>query len=414
MRLLNLFILFLVFSIIQGEELFIESTAEGIHKLNIAVLDFRQTDASGPAKTSENPAAVIRSDLKFSGRFNVFEISSPDTAFFRANNISVFINGGYGKSGDKIMLDCALNDAISMSQISNRQYSVTESNLRRAAHLFSDEAVFRLFGEKGIAATRIVCTQKKGQAKEIVILDYDGHNLTKITNNNRLNLTPAWSPDNKGIIYTSYRQETPAIYVTWIYTGKTDRLTANNRLNFSPSWNGIEDKIVLASSVHSDCQIYVMDNDGNNMKQLTFRNSIESSPCFSPNGYEIAFTSDRMGNPQIFIMDNEGTNQRRLTFEGKYNDAPCWSPRGDKIAYESLEENGFNIYTINPDGSDVKKLTEKNGRNEQPSFSPDGRLIVFSSTRSGGSDLYLMNEDGSEQTRISFTGDFYSPSWSGY
>ena len=406
--------LLLLFSCLLGEELFIESTASGATKLNIAVLGFTPKNGGTARKPSVDPAQVIKSDLKFSGRFNVFETEAPDTSFFRANNISVFIDGKYEIAGDKLLLECALHDAISLNQISSKSYSVTESNLRRAAHLFSDEVVYSLFGEKGIASTRIVCTQKHGLSKEIIVLDYDGHNLTRVTSNNKLNLTPDWSPDNKAVIYTSYRQETPAIYVTWIYTGKTDRLTANNRLNFCPSWNGVEDKIAFASSVHGDCQIYLMDNDGNNLKQLTFRTSIEASPCFSPNGYEIAFTSDRMGNPQIYIMDNEGSNQRRLTFEGKYNDAPSWSPRGDKIAYQSLEEGGFNVYTIEVDGTNVKKLTDKNGQNEHPCFSPDGRLLIFASTRSGGSDLYLMNEDGSDQTRITFSGDLYSPAWSGY
>jgi TolB protein len=404
----------LLFCAVSGEELFIESTAEGQVKLNIAVLGFAQKNPEGNRKIPTDPAAVIKSDLKFSGRFNVFETDKPDTVFFRENSISVFVDGKYDFAGDKVLLECFLHDALSLNLITGKPYSVTPSNLRRAAHLFSDEIVYRLFGEKGIAGTQIVCTQKHGMAKEIVLLDYDGHNPVRITNNNRLNLTPCWSPDNKAVVYTSYRQETPALYITWIYTGKTDRLTANDRLNFSPSWNGVEDKIAFASSVKGDCQIFVMEKDGSGMKQLTFRNSLESSPCFSPNGYEIVFTSDRMGNPQVFIMDSEGANQRRLTYQGKYNDAPCWSPRGDRIAYMSLEEGGFNIYTVNVDGTDVKKLTDKSGNNEHPGYSPDGRLVVFASNRAGGSDLYLMNEDGSEQTRITFTGDLYSPSWSGY
>jgi len=408
------FILCLFFSGLFAEELFIESTAEGQNKLNIAVLNFTPRNSAAARKLPDDPSRVVKSDLKFSGRFNVFESETADTAFFRANNISVFIDGKYDFSGDKLLLQCYLHDALSMNQITGKEYSVAESNLRRAAHLFSDEVVYRLFGEKGIAGTRIVCTQKHGLSKEVVILDYDGHNLTRVTNNNQLNLTPAWSPDNKAVIYTSYRQKTPAIYVTWIYTGKTDRLTANNRLNYSPSWNGVEDRIVFASSVNGDCQIFIMDREGNSLKQLTFRSSIESSPCFSPNGYEVVFSSDRMGNPQIFIMDSEGSNQRRLTFQGKYNDAPCWSPRGDKIAYMSLEDDGFNIYTIDVDGTDPKKLTDKSGNDEHPFYSPDGRLIVFTSTRGGGSDLYLMNEDGSDQTRVTFSGDLYSPSWSGY
>ncbi|MBL8026307.1 MAG: Tol-Pal system beta propeller repeat protein TolB [Fibrobacteres bacterium] len=392
------------------EELYIESTADGAVKMNIAVMPLVVTAGKG----SDAPSKVVASDLRFSGRFTVFEINNVDTLLFREKGITVYVSGSAAYQNGKAILSYELHDAYSMNLIVNKKYEVAESNIRRAAHLFSDEVVYRLFGEKGIASTRIVAVQKRGGAKEIVLLDYDGHNMTRLTNNNKLNLTPAWSPDNQAIVYTSYRQETPALYVSMIYTGKTDRLTKNSRLNYSPSWNGVEDVIAFASSQSGECQIYTIDRDGANQKQLTFRKSIESSPCFSPNGYEIAFTSDRTGNPNIYVMDNEGGNQRRVTFTGKYNDAPSWSPRGDKIAYMSLESSGFNIYTVDVDGSNPKQLTKDTRSNEHPSFSPDGRLIVFSSTRGGTSDLYIMNEDGSEQTKITVTGDLFSPEWSGY
>jgi TolB protein len=365
-------------------------------------------------RLSETPWKVIVSDLRFSGRFTVFEVEKLDTLLFREKGINVYIAGEMNYVNGKAVLSYALHDAFSLNLIANKKYEVAENNIRRAAHLFSDEVVYRLFGEKGIASTRIVAVQKRAAAKEIVLLDYDGYNMVRLTNNNKLNLTPAWSPDNQAIVYTSYRQETPALYISWIYTGKTERLTKNNRLNYSPSWSGIEDLIAFASSQSGDCQIYIIDKSGGNQKQLTLRKSIESSPCFSPNGYEIAFTSDRTGNPNIYIMDQEGGNQRRLSFTGKYNDAPSWSPKGDKIAYMSLETGGFNIYSVDVEGANPKALTKESRSNEHPSFSPDGRLIVFSSTRSNGSDLYIMNEDGTEQTRITASGDLYSPEWSGY
>src|SRR3989339_10276 len=388
-----------------GEDLFIEVESEGIQKMEIGVIAFQPKQAeSGPPLTGA-PWTVVATDLRFSGRFNVTEFSVLDTAELHRKNIAVFIDGKWSREGEKVVLDCFVHDAFTLSQITGKQYSVREKDVRRASHLFSDEAVFRLFGEKGIASTRIVCVAQFGKAKEICIMDYDGYNLTRLTSNNQLNLSPCFSPDNKSVVYTSYRQGTPALYKTGIYTGKTVRLTTNNRLNFSPSWSSVDDRIAFASTMNGDCDIYTMDADGGAMKRITMGGAIESSPCYSPNGYEITFTSDRTGNPQVYIMDNEGTHIRRLTFEGKYNDAPTWSPKGDKITYISLEKARFDIYTVDLEGSNVKRLTQENGSNEHPSFSPDGRLLVFSSTRAGGSDLYLMGADGTDQTRIPYTGN---------
>jgi len=390
-----------------GEDLFIEVESQGIQKMDIAVCAFARKGAADPGK-------VIVSDLKFSGRFNVTEVKEADTAFLRGKGIPVLIDGKTGADGDKITLECFLRDANTLNLIVGKQYTVKEAEARRAAHLFSDEVVYRLFGEKGIAATRIVCVAQAGKAKEICMVDYDGAGLTRLTSNNQLNLSPRFSPDNQAVVYTSYRQKTPALWVSQIYTGKTARLTLNNRLNFAPAWNPVDDCIAFATSLTGECDIYTMDPDGGNLKRLTLTEAIESSPCWSPNGYEIAYTSDRTGNPQIYIMDNEGGNARRLTYEGRYNDSPCWSPKGDKIAYVSMEGSRFDVCTLDLDGSNVKRLTQGPGSNEHPGFSPDGRLLVFSSTRAGGSDLYLMGLDGADQTRITFSGNLSSPAWSGY
>lgn len=395
-----------------AEDLFIEVESEGIQKMEIAVVPFA-VKGSGRALPCE-PWKVIINDLALSGRFNVTEAAGPDTALFRSKGIPVVVDGRAGFEGENIVLQCFLRDAYSKGLIAEKSYTVGGKELRRAAHLFSDETVFRLFGEKGVAATRIACAAQFGKAKEICLVDYDGANLTRITSNNQLNLMPCLSPDNKSVVYTSYRQGTPALYVTGIYTGKTDRITNNGRLNFSPDWNGVDNRIAFATSVSGESDIYTMDPDGANLQRLTVSQAIEASPSYSPNGYEIAFTSDRTGNPQIYIMDNEGGNARRLTFEGKYNDSPCFSPKGDRVVYASLENGRFDICTVDLDGSNVKKLTEGPGNNEHPSYSPDGRLIVFTSTRAGGSDLYLMNADGTGVTRITFTGNLTSPDWSGY
>ncbi|MFH0921383.1 MAG: DPP IV N-terminal domain-containing protein [Fibrobacterota bacterium] len=413
-RLIPSLLLFPALLCAQPEGLFIESTAQGAVKINIAIKPFSPKTPGLTQKPADLPWKVIANDLALSGRFTVTETASTDTALFRSKNIAVYIDGLYDFHEGKVILDGLLYDALSGNLIVAKQYSVEEGRVRRAAHLFSDEVVYRLFGDKGIASTRLVCVEKAGKAKEISIVDYDGAGKTRVTNNGWLNLTPAWSPDGKGVVYTSYRQQTPALYVTWIYTGKTDRLTKNNRLNFAPVWNGVEDKIAFASSMNGDCAVYTMEKDGSGLKRLTFHAALESSPSFSPNGYEIAYTSDRTGNPQIYIMDNEGTGTRRLTYEGKYNDAPSWSPKGDRIAYMSMADGRFDIYTIAIDGTDAKRLTKDAGNNEHPSYSPDGRLLVFSSTRAGGTDLYLISEDGGDPVRITFSGNLDSPEWSKY
>ena len=48
------------------------------------------------------------------------------------------------------------------------------------AHKFSDELVYQLFGEKGIAQTKVVFISKKSGNKEVYTMDYDGANAKRI------------------------------------------------------------------------------------------------------------------------------------------------------------------------------------------------------------------------------------------
>ncbi|GIT64909.1 MAG: hypothetical protein Ct9H300mP23_05360 [Nitrospinota bacterium] len=77
-------------------------------------------------------------------------------------------------------------------------------------HRFADEVVLKLTGKRGIAETQITFLgQEKNGSKEVYSVDFDGHNLRKLTRDNTVNLSPVWSSDGKWIIYTSYAAHNP-------------------------------------------------------------------------------------------------------------------------------------------------------------------------------------------------------------
>lgn len=391
----------------------LEATAKGTMKMDIAVLPF--TPEKGAKKVALKPESVLENDLILTGRFNVLRSDNYDSSYFNQKNIAVFTNGTYAFKGDSIVLNCYLSDARSKGEILSLRYTAKEDRMRWAIHRFSDEIVMALFGEKGIAQTRIAYVRKEGRTKEIYVMDFDGSQHEPVTQNKSVNLFPSWSPDNHQLVFVSYMKGKPDLYIASVSTLKVRPYLQSRGLNSSPEWSGVESKIVYASSVSGNTEIYVKDADGNGKPvMLTNHWGIDTSPTWSPSGYEIAFTSDRKGSPQVFIMDQDGANLRRLTFNGKYNDSPAWSPRGDKIAYASLDDNRFNVYIIGSDGENMKQLTNAGGNDENPSWSPDGRRICFARGSAGKSDIFVMNEDGSDVRQITFSGNCYMPSWSNY
>ncbi len=361
---------------------------------------------------------VVVDDLTFSGRVKVIESLNPDSSglhYFLHNEAYAYISGTYQYKNNKIEIRFYLKDSETQELILGKKYTVKRSSLRKAAHMYSDEIIYQLFGEKGIAQTKVVFVSKQSGNKEIYMMDYDGANTKRLTANKGMNLLPCWLRGNASILYTSYQLGNPQLFIKHLPNGQEQIFIHSKFLNTGPDYNSIDGEIVYTSSVKGNTEIFRIAESGGKPVRLTYSKALEASPSWSPNGYEIVFVSGRSGPPMLYIMDRDGSNTRRLTYDGRYNTSPSWSPRGDKIAFCSMTENGgMDIYTIKPTGKEFRRLTSGAGSNEHPSWSPDGRAIVFTSTRLGRKELYMMREDGSHQKQLTSFGNNSSPDWSYY
>ncbi|MFQ5926604.1 MAG: translocation protein TolB, partial [Terriglobia bacterium] len=67
----------------------------------------------------------------------------------------------------------------------------TETRMRQLAHELADDIVIRLSGGlPGIAQSRIAFASERTGGKEIWLMDYDGHNQTRLTYHNSICLAP--------------------------------------------------------------------------------------------------------------------------------------------------------------------------------------------------------------------------------
>jgi len=408
-------------SILTPQQEIVLTIREGVPAISLALPPFISDTSSAEAReAAETIHQVLADDLRYSRVFslvprehlNYIRPLNPKEIFFKdweSIQTRILVAGEVSQSGKRIIFEVKIYDVKSERMILGKRYQAEPSVFRLVAHRVADE-LMKLYGEKPFFTTKIVFVSSRDGNDELYMMDYDGANQTRLTFNKWRDYMPAWSPDQRAIVFTSYRTGNPDLYLLYPYEGKLVPVSTRGT-NFSGAFSPDGKKLAFCSTRDGNAEIYVANADGSNVRRITFNSAIDTAPTWSPTGREIAFTSDRTGTPQIYIMDAEGGNVRKVSFGGNYLDAPAWSPDGERIAFVSRVDNFFDIYVLNLKTNKITKLTETRARNESPSWSPDGRHIIFSSNLSGSIQIYSVDYDASNLRCLTSRGENKLASW---
>jgi TolB protein len=380
-------------------------------------------------------AEILWNDLDFEREFALIpraasasipaasSITSPPLDRWRELNADGVLIGTVQRTGSGLRVEVRLFNVQTGASAFGKQYEGPPSAVRRFAHTIADELHQQQRNLRGVARTMIAfSSDRDGEtmtggiasriAREVYITDYDGENQRRVTSDRSLNTFLAWAPDGRSVVYTSYKNGPPSVFVSYLFERRAPQeLTAGPGQHWLPAWSPDGTRLAFSSTRSGNEEIYVMNRDGSNLRQLTNHPGDDGSPTWSPSGNQIAFRSDRSGVPEIYIVGADGLGLQKLTSDG-YADRPTWSPAPyNEVAYAVRPGNGTQIRILDLATRESKQLTFE-GTNESPSFSPNGRHIVFASTRTGRSQIFTMDRDGRNVRQITRSGTNYQPDWS--
>ena len=414
----------------QSSPLRIEITRGVIEPLPFAVPNFiAETVVSD--EYARNISRVIANDLTGTGLFR--EI--PETAFisqvsdfsasvpfadWKAINAQALITGTVTIRGDNLVVQFRLFDVFANSELGQGlQFAGHASTWRRMAHKVADSVYSRITGEGGYFDSRVAFVSESGpksqRQKRLAIMDYDGANVSYLTDSETLVLVPRFSPDGDRILYTSYVTGNPRIHELYLNSSQSRILEqSTGTMSFSPRFAPDGQTIIYSLEQGGNTDIYSLNLGTGESRRLTRSPSIDTAPSFSPDGSRIVFESDRSGGQQLYIMTATGEQVQRISFgAGKYG-TPVWSPRGDLIAFSKQHRGRFHIGVMRVDGSEERLLTAS-FLDESPTWAPNGRVIMFARQTRGEIGqflLYTVDISGRNLKQVLTPEGASDPSWS--
>jgi len=167
---------------------------------------------------------------------------------------------------------------------------------------------------------RIVFTGFDGGWSDLYVVDADGQNLRRLTEDRYADMLPTWSPDGSTIAFTTDRGP------------ETDF----QQLRFGNL------RIALYHLAGDSIEVLPGMEDGKN-----------TNPVWAPDGRSLAFVSNRSGIANIFLYDLATRDVYQLThaFTGvagitDLSPTISWAHQVDRLVFTYFEDGEYNVYSI--------------------------------------------------------------------
>ncbi len=161
-------------------------------------------------------------------------------------------------------------------------------------------------------------------ANDIWLVSIASNKRRRLTNMKYMQHDPAWSRDEKQIIFVSGAGgQNHDLLALDLESGAIKQLTAGQRYHFEPACS-VRNEIAFSSNRTDDYEIWVCDIEGKHFEQITHSSGLDGQPTWSPDGKQIAFVSARSGYPAVWVINRDGSNIHQLSPPGMKCMGPAW------------------------------------------------------------------------------------------
>jgi len=388
-----------------------------VNKIAVAMVPFQ----TAPGQPMPALTQIAGDDLNRSGQFKLIDVSGTQQpvepaqvnyGIWRGKGAEAMVIGQVtALPGGRFEVRFRLLDVVKQTQLVGFSYNISPAQWRATAHQIADIVYEKLIGTPGVFSSRIAYVQKQGTRYELKVADADGQNPRTVVRSKEPLISPMFSPDGDRLVYVSFEDKKPVVYVQSLQDGSRRKTAAFKGSNSAPAWAPDGKRLAVVLTRDEASQIYLINVDGSGLSRLTQGGNLDTEPAFSPDGQTLYFASDRGGSPQIYRMAVSGGEPKRVTFSGNYNVSPAISPDGRYLAYIGREDGRFRVVLLELATGQTRVLTDT-ARDESPSFAPNSQAVLYATVQDERGILGTVSLDGKTRARLSESGvDAREPAW---
>ena len=267
-----------------------------------------------------------------------------------------FLSTGDWKRGE-VFIDLWLGDAKTGKRVKRLVKSTFDPNYEELRLLYSQSA----FSPDG--SQLAFTSQRKG--KDVLnILDVKRRKRLR-----RLDLpvesavSPAWSPDGKRLVFSGNVGGLTDLFIVDADGRNFRRLTDDRYGDLQPQWSPDGNTIVFASDRGSATnmdllrmaflRIHTLDLQTGRIDELPDQSGLNINPMWAPDGKSLIFVSDRAGTPNLFMYDMDSRTHFQLTNVvgsvaaiTEYSPAITWARQADRLAFTYYENGQYTVWAV--------------------------------------------------------------------
>lgn len=240
--------------------------------------------------------------------------------------------------------------------------------------------------------------------RTLCVLPADGGAERRLTDGSADDGLPRWTPDGRGVIFSSKRAGTWQLWRVPAGGGQAARLRTNacdeSQADLAPDGK----TLAFLSNCDGLQSLWLLDLARGTPRVLVRhgRRTVLGNPHWNRDGRRIVFSSNHEFGHQIYVVDAESAESRRLSGLLSGGCEPRFSPDGTKVVHVSRGHRGptSRLIETNLTSGAQKALVDWPALNYDPVYSPDGAELAFASNMTGEYQIYRVRLSDGKPYRV--------------